>query len=129
MGYGLPSAIGAKLGRPDVPVVVVSGDGSFQMSMQELGTISHYGIGVKIILFDNCCLGMVRELQTNKHGGRYSQVHLDKNPDFVALARAYGIKGEKINSDAQVRAALERLASENGACLLHCLVDPMEPTL
>jgi acetolactate synthase-1/2/3 large subunit len=129
MGYGLPSAIGAKLGRPDAPVAVVSGDGSFQMSMQELGTIRHYDIGVKIILFDNCRLGMVRELQTNKHGGRYSQVCLDKNPDFVALAQAYGIKGEKISSDAQVRKALERLASGNGAYLLHCLVDPMEPTL
>ncbi|MGE5614058.1 MAG: biosynthetic-type acetolactate synthase large subunit [Bacillota bacterium] len=129
MGYGLPSAIGAKLGRPDVPVAVVSGDGSFQMSMQELGTIKHYDIGVKIILFDNCCLGMVRELQLNRHGGRYSEVCLDKNPDFVALAQAYGIRGEKISSDAQVRPALERLVSENGAYLLHCLVDPMEPTL
>lgn len=129
MGYGLPSAIGAKLGRPDVPVAVVSGDGSFQMSMQELGTIRHYDIGLKIILFDNCRLGMVRELQMNKHGGRYSQVCLDKNPDFVALAQAYGIQGEKISSDAQVRKALDRLASGNGAYLLHCLVDPMEPTL
>lgn len=129
MGYGLPSAIGAKLGRPDVPVAVVSGDGSFQMSMHELGTIRHYDIGIKIILFDNCRLGMVRELQMNKHGGRYSQVCLDKNPDFVALAQAYGIKGEKISSDVQVRKALERLASESGAYILHCLVDPMEPTL
>lgn len=129
MGYGLPSAIGAKLGKPDVPVVVISGDGSFQMSMQELGTMKQYGIGVKIILFNNCCLGMVRELQLNKHGGRYSQVCLDDNPDFVMLAAAYGFKGEKIKSNSQIRAALERLAAQDGPYLLECAVDPLEATL
>lgn len=129
MGYGLPSAIGAKLGKPDVPVVVISGDGSFQMSMQELGTMKHYGTGVKIILFNNCRLGMVRELQLNKHGGRYSQVCLDDNPDFVMLAAAYGFKGEKIKSNSQIRAALERLAAQDGPYLLECAVDPMEATL
>jgi len=129
MGYGLPAAIGAKLGKPDVPVVVISGDGSFQMSMQELGTMKHYNIGVKIILFNNCRLGMVRELQLKKHGGRYSQVCLDKNPDFVMLAGAYGFKGERIETDREVKGALERLAAEEGPYLLECVVDPMEPTL
>lgn len=129
MGYGLPSAVGAKLGKPGVPVVVVSGDGSFQMSMQELGTIRHYGIGVKIILFNNCRLGMVRELQLNRHGGRYSQVYLDNNPDFVMLAAAYGFKGERITGNSQIRAALERLTADNRPYLLECMVDPMETTL
>ncbi len=129
MGYGLPAAIGAKLGRPEVPVAVISGDGSFQMSMQELGTMKHYNIGIKIILLNNCRLGMVRELQFIKHGGRYSQVCLDKNPNFVALAAAYGFKGERIDSDSQVRAALERLAANDGPYLLECMVDPMETTL
>ncbi len=129
MGYGLPAAVGAKLGKPEVPVVVISGDGSFQMSMQELGTMKHYGIGVKIILLNNCRLGMVRELQYSKHGGRYSQVCLDNNPDFVALVGAYGFKGERISSDYQVEAALERLAAHDGPYLLECAVDPMESTL
>ena len=129
MGYGLPSAIGAKLGKPEVPVVVISGDGSFQMSMQELGTMKHYGIGVKIILLNNCRLGMVRELQLNKHGGRYSQVCLDKNPDFVMLAAAYGFKGERIRENSEIRAALDRMTAEDGPYLLECAVDPMETTL
>lgn len=129
MGYGLPAAVGAKLGKPEAPVVVISGDGSFQMSMQELGTMKHYGIGVKIILFNNCRLGMVRELQYSKHGGRYSQVCLDNNPDFVALVAAYGFKGERISSDSQVEAALQRLAANDGPYLLECAVDPMESTL
>ena len=129
MGYGLPSAVGAKLGKPEVPVVVVSGDGSFQMSMQELGTMKHYGIGIKIILFNNCRLGMVRELQLNKHGGRYSQVCLDNNPDFVMLAGAYGFKGERITENSQIGAALERLTADDRPYLLECAVDPMETTL
>lgn len=129
MGYGLPAAIGAKIGRPEVPVAVISGDGSFQMSMQELGTMKHYGIGVKIVLFNNCRLGMVRELQLNKHEGRYSQVCLDNNPDFVALAAAYGFKGERISSNSQVKAALKRLTADDEPYLLECMVDPMEPTL
>jgi len=129
MGYGLPAAIGAKLGRPELPVIVISGDGSFQMSMQELGTMKQYGIDVKIILFNNCRLGMVRELQLSKHGGRYSQVCLDSNPDFVALVSAYGFKGEKITCDTMIRPALERLTASEGPYLLECSVDPMESTL
>jgi acetolactate synthase-1/2/3 large subunit len=84
---------------------------------------------VKIILFNNCLLGMVRELQLTKHGGRYSQVCLDKNPDFVALAAAYGFRGERISDDSQIRAALERMTGSSGPYLLECMVDPMEPTL
>ena len=129
MGYGLPSAVGAKLGKPEIPVVVISGDGSFQMSMQEFGTMKQYGIGVKMILFNNCRLGMVRELQLNKHGGRYSQVCMDNNPDFVMLAAAYGFKGERIAENSQIRAALGRLTADDTPYLLECAVDPMESTL
>ncbi len=129
MGYGLPAGIGAKVGKPETPVVVISGDGSFQMSMQELGTMKQYGIEVKMILFNNCRLGMVRELQLNKHGGRYSQVCLDQNPDFIMLAAAYGFKGERITRNSEIRAALERMTAENGSYLLECSVDPMESTL
>ncbi len=129
MGYGLPAAIGAKLGSPDTPVVVISGDGSFQMNLQELGTMKHYGIEVKIILLNNCRLGMVREMQFNKHGGRYSQVCLDQNPDFVLLAAAYGFKGEKITKNSEIPEALVRMTAEKGPYLLECLVDPLETSL
>jgi len=129
MGYGLPSAIGAKVGRPGSTVVVISGDGSFQMSMQELGTMKQYDIDVKIVLFNNRRLGMVRELQLTRHGGRYSQVFLDSNPDFVALAAAYGFRGERISSDVLVPEALRRMTASRGPYILECMVDPMEPTL
>jgi len=99
------------------------------MSVQELGTMKHYAIGVKIVLFNNSRLGMVRELQLSKHEGRYSQVCLDKNPDFVALAAAYGFKGERISSNSQVKDALKRLTADDEPYLLECIVDPMEPTL
>lgn len=129
MGYGLPSAAGAKLGRPDAAVIAVSGDGSFQMSMQELGTMKQFGLGVKIIVFNNSRLGMVRELQKNKHGGRYSQVFMEHNPDFIALAGAYGFKGERITSNSEIDAALRRMTADDRPYLLECLVDPEESTL
>lgn len=129
MGYGLPSAVGAKLGRPDTTVITVSGDGSFQMSMQELGTMKQFGLGIKIIVFNNLRLGMVRELQKNKHGGRYSQVHMEHNPDFIALAAAYGFKGEKITANADIDAALRRMTADDGPYLLECIVDPEESSL
>lgn len=129
MGYGLPSAVGAKLGRIKNHVIAIAGDGSFQMSMQELGTMKQCSLGVKIIVLNNSRLGMVRELQKIGYGGRYSQVFLEQNPDFVKLAEAYGFKGERIKSDSEVTAALERLLSDDETYLLECIVDPEEPTL
>lgn len=129
MGYGLPAAIGAKLGKPESTVVVVGGDGSFQMSMPELGTIKQTEIGIKIIIFNNSRLGMVRELQKNRHGGRYSQVNLDYNPDFVKLADAYGFKAEKITKNTQIAAALDRFLADDKTYVLECIVDPEEPTI
>jgi len=128
MGYGLPAAIGAKLGKPESTVVVVCGDGSFQMSMPELGTIKQTGIGVKIIILNNSRLGMVRELQKNRHNGRYSQVFLNDNPDFVKLAEAYGFMAETITKDTQIEAALERFLADDKTYVLECVVDPEEPT-
>ena len=90
MGYGLPAAVGAKVGQPLEKVICISGDGSFQMSMNELGTIKQNGIGVKVILFNNSRLGLVREIQKQRFCGRYSGVFLDGNPDFIKLFEAYG---------------------------------------
>ncbi|NTV89502.1 MAG: acetolactate synthase, large subunit, biosynthetic type, partial [Clostridiales bacterium] len=129
MGYGLPSAVGAKLGRPDKTVFVISGDGSFQMSMQELGTMKQYDLGIKMIVFNNSRLGMVRELQKARHGGRYSQVFLEKNPDFIKIVEAYGFKGKKIHGNPEVRAAIEEILADDGSFLLECIVDPDESTL
>ncbi|HOJ10415.1 MAG TPA: biosynthetic-type acetolactate synthase large subunit [Clostridiales bacterium] len=129
MGYGLPAAIGAKVGCPDNVVIAVSGDGSFQMSMQELGTIKQNKLGVKIIIFNNSRLGMVRELQKMQYCGRYSQVFLDENPDFVKLAEAYDISGERIDKNSEIGSALERLLADDKPYLLECIVDPEEPTL
>lgn len=129
MGYGLPSAVGAKVGLPDTRVVAVSGDGGFQMAMQELGTIKQEKLDIKIILFNNTRLGMVRELQKAKYCGRYCQVYLENNPDFVKLVEAYGFEGRSISDNSQVAEALEWLLSTKGTSLLECLVDPEEPTL
>jgi acetolactate synthase I/II/III large subunit len=129
MGYGLPSAVGAKMGKQAQTVIAVCGDGSFQMSMQELGTIKQERLGVKIIILNNTRLGMVRELQKNRYCGRYSQVFLEENPDFIKLAEAYGFSGERISSNTQVEAALRRMLENDGPYLLECMVDPEEPTL
>ncbi|MCR4436743.1 MAG: biosynthetic-type acetolactate synthase large subunit [Clostridiales bacterium] len=129
MGYGLPSSVGAKIGSQGQRVITVGGDGSFQMSMQELGTIKQYKLGIKMIIFNNSRLGMVRELQKKQYRGRYSQVFLDENPDFVKLVQAYGFKGERITVNSEVRGALERMLADDTPYLLECMVDPEEPTL
>lgn len=129
MGYGLPAAVGAKIGCPSVQVINISGDGSFQMSLQELGTIKQCKLGVKIVILNNRRLGMVRELQKMKYHSRYSQVFMEDNPDFVMLAGAYGIRGERITKNAEVEGVLKRMLADDRAYLLDCAIDPEEPTL
>ena len=129
MGYGLPAAIGAKVACPNSKVICIGGDGSFQMSMQELGTIKQNKIGVKVLIFNNYRLGMVRELQKNRHGGRYTQVFLDENPDFLAIFKAYGFEGQRISSNKDVKMALEKMLEDDKPYLLECIVDPEESTL
>jgi len=129
MGFGLPAAVGAKVGKPKAKVVVISGDGSFQMSMQELGTMKQSKLGVKMIIFNNTRLGMVRELQKQKYQCRYSQVFMEENPDFVKLVEAYGFKGERIADNSQVKDALKRMFADDKPYLIECSVDPDEATL
>ncbi len=128
MGYGLPAAIGAKLGSPQSTVVIVAGDGSFQMSMPELGTIKQSKIGVKILILNNSRLGMVREMQKNKYNKRYSQVYMNDNPDFVKLAQAYDFKAERISDNKQIASALDRFFEDDSTYLLECVIDPEEST-
>ncbi len=122
MGFGLPAAIGAQFARPEDPVVLVSGDGSIMMNIQELGTIKRAGLPLKIVLLDNQRLGMVRQWQTLFFSGRYSETTLDDNPDFVTLASAFGIAGERIETSSEIDAALDRLLSAKGAYLLHVCI-------
>lgn len=129
MGYGLPAGIGVKTGKPDSTVVVIGGDGSFQMSMPELGTIKQNRLGVKILILNNSRLGMVREMQKNKYKNRYSQVFLDDNPDFVKIAEAYGFKSERISCNSQIDSALDSFLADDSAYLLECIVDPEEETV
>lgn len=96
MGFALPAAIGAKLAMPGCPVVAVIGDGGFQMTMQELGTIMQYGIPVKVLILNNSFLGMVRQWQQLFHGKRYSFTDL-ANPDFTAIAAAYGVNARRVD--------------------------------
>jgi len=129
MGYGLPAAVGAKIASPHSTVITISGDGSFQMSMQELGTMRQNNLGIKIVILNNSGLGMVRELQKNKYRRRYYQVSMENNPDFVRLAEAYGFRGERITCNSEVREALERMLADDSPYILECIVDPEEPTL
>jgi len=126
MGYGVPAAIGVKTAMPEKTVVCVSGDGSIMMNVQELATIKRYGIDVKIIVLDNSALGLVRQWQEIFFDGNYSEVHLDDNPDFAAVARAFGIQAKSIDKPAQVKDALEWLLDSKGAALLHVSIDSME---
>lgn len=129
MGYGLPAGMGAKFGKPESTVVVIGGDGSFQMSMPELGTIKQNKLGVKILILNNSRLGMVREIQKIKYNKRYSQVFLDDNPDFVKLAEAYGFSSERITNDSQINEALDRFLADDRTYILECTVDPEEGTV
>lgn len=126
MGFGLPSAIGAKFARPDETVIAVCGDGSFMMNVQELATIKRAQLPLKIVLIDNQRLGMVRQWQDLFFNGRLSQTILDDNPDFVTLASAFNIPGETITTSAQVTQGLDHLLSADGPYLLHVAIDDQE---
>ena len=130
MGYSVPAAIGAKFASPDSEVVAICGDGSFQMQMMELATIIQEKLAVKIILMRNNRLGMVRELQTIHYSDNQTAIHIaDGNPDFVALAKAYGIEAERVCTMAEAEAAIEHLCNAKGSYLLECNVWRNETTL
>ena len=123
MGFGLPAAIGAKLARPQDTVIAVSGDGSFMMNVQELGTIKRFRLPVKIVIIDNQRLGMVKQWQQLFFNERYSETDLSDNPDFVALAAAFAIPGHSISRKDDVESALEAMFTWPGPYLLHVRID------
>ena len=123
MGFGLPAAIGAQLQDPRAQVICVSGDGSFLMNVQELATLRRYDLPVKIVLLDNQALGMVRQWQELFFERRYSEIDLSDNPDFVAIARAFGIEALHVERAVDVDHALEALLAARGPALLHVAID------
>ncbi|MDE5585178.1 MAG: biosynthetic-type acetolactate synthase large subunit, partial [Muribaculaceae bacterium] len=132
MGYGLPAAIGAKIGVPQRPVVLFCGDGGLQMTVEELGMIMEYGVGVKIVLLNNNFLGNVRQWQHLFLNGRYSSTPM-VNPDFRMLAQAYGIAAADVADASQLDAAIADMKAYDGAYLLNVNIDetdlvfPMTP--
>ena len=121
MGFALPAAIGAKYGAQDRTVVAIIGDGGFQMTCQELGTIMQSGVDVKIIILNNRFLGMVRQWQELFNDRRYSFVDI-QSPDFVALAAAYRIPGKRIDERADLQGALKEMLDNKGSFLLEVMV-------
>jgi acetolactate synthase I/II/III large subunit len=126
MGFGLPAAVGAQVARPDDTVICISGDGSFMMNVQELGTVKRKQLPLKIVLLDNQRLGMVRQWQQLFFNERYSETTLTDNPDFLMLASAFGIPGQHITRKDQVEAALDAMLSSSGPYLLHVSIDELE---
>jgi acetolactate synthase-1/2/3 large subunit len=122
MGFSLPAAMGAKVAHPHREVIAVIGDGGFQMTLQELGTIFQYNIGVKIVILNNNFLGMVRQWQQLFHQKRYSFTEM-VNPDFVMIAKGFNIKAEKVEQREELDKALKRMFKHEGPYLLNIIVE------
>jgi acetolactate synthase I/II/III large subunit len=119
MGFGMPAAMGVKVAHPNEQVICISGDASFQMNLQELGTLAQYGINVKIVVVNNFWQGMVRQWQQAFYGERYSHSNMDTGvPNFVKLADAFGIKGMVVNDRAQLKDAIAEMLAHNGPVLM-----------
>lgn len=125
MGYGFPAAIGAKVANPDKEVIVIAGDGSFQMNIQELATLSTYGIAVKVIILNNHYLGMVRQWQEIFYERRYSATPL-KNPDFVKVAQGYGVKGVRIKKSSEVKKAVKEILAAKSSVVADFWIEEEE---
>lgn len=125
MGYGLPAAFGAKLARPEKEVVLVAGDGGFQMTLQELGMLSQWDVAVKILLLDNEYLGMVRQWQQLFFDRRYSSVAL-QNPNFVKIAEGFGVQGTTLTNPEDLQEAIKKMLEFDGPYLLHVKVEKEE---
>ena len=123
MGFGLGAAMGAKVGNPNQTVVLCTGDGCFRMNCHELSTVQYYNIPVIIVIFDNHTLGMVRQWQHLIYGERYSQTDLDRGPDFVKLAEAYGLHGARAANQAEFEAAFRKAVESGESWVIDCAID------
>jgi len=123
MGFGLGAAIGAKMGNPDKVVIHTTGDGCFRMNCHELATVQHYNLPIITVVFNNGTLGMVRQWQNLIYHQRYSQTTLDRGPDFVKLAEAYGLKGFRVTTLAEMEQAFQKALDSGCGCVLDCRLD------
>ncbi len=123
MGYGIPAAIGAKIGRPDLEVWAIVGDGGFQMSMNELATIVQEKLNIKIAVINNGYLGMVRQWQDLFHNKNYSEVQIN-GPDLLKLADAYGLTGLRVRKDEEIEPAIEKARSIEGTVIIDFVIEP-----
>jgi acetolactate synthase-1/2/3 large subunit len=126
MGYGFPAAMGAQFAFPDRLVVDIAGDGSIQMNIQEFATVAQHKLPVKILILNNCFLGMVRQWQELFYDAKYSSTCLISNPDFVKIAEAYGIKGIRIDRKEDVDAGLKEMIRHKGPVVVNCMIDREE---
>jgi len=124
MGFALPAAIGAKFGRPELPVWCVAGEGGFVMTAQELSVAAEHQLDVKIVILNNSSLGMVRQFQDDFYGGVRSQVDLTHMPDFVKLAEAYGLPAVRVDRLADVAPAMDAAERTKGPFLIDFRIDP-----
>ena len=123
MGFGLPAAIGAKMGRPDLEVWTIIGDGGFQMSSSELATAVQEDLDINIAIINNGYLGMVRQWQDLFHNHNYSEVRIT-SPDFVKLAEAYGATGIRVTTTEEIYPAIARARSIKGPVVIEFVVEP-----
>ena len=124
MGFGLGAAMGAAASDPQgKPVALITGDGSFRMNLTELSTIGYYNIPVIVVIFNNGTLGMVRQWQTLFFGHRYSQTTLDRGPDFMKLAEAYGLSGPRVDTVEAFAAAFKTAVEKREPCIIECMLD------
>ena len=126
MGFGLGAAIGAKIGNPDKAVIHLTGDGSFRMNCHELSTVEHYKLPIITIIYNNSALGMVRQWQALICDHRYSQTTLDRGPDFVKLAEAYGLMGRRVTDRTQLEEAFKEAIDSGCGYVIDCVIDPDE---
>ena len=125
MGFGFPAAIGAAIGNPDKTIVCITGDGSFQMGLHELATCMDYNLDVKIMILNNGYLGMVRQLQEKFCNENYSSTKIS-NPDFLTLAKSYGLNAFRVTTLEEIDTTLEAAFSTKGTCIIDFVVEPME---
>ena len=123
MGFGLGAAIGAKVGNPDKVVVHTTGDGCFRMNCHELATVEHYNLPIITVVFNNGTLGMVRQWQNLIYKKRFSETTLDRGPDFVKLAEAYGLAGFRASTMAEMEDAFRQALEAGRGCVIDCVLD------
>ena len=126
MGYGLPSSVGVQIAHPKSLVIDISGEASFLMNMQELSTIVQYNLPIKIFILNNQWMGMVRQWQELNHGSRYSQSYTSSLPDFIMLAKSFGIKGLRVDDISSLDAIIDEMISTNGPVIADIRVEKEE---